>query len=69
MATNTAPNIVASSSTWAAKQVYLLSALFLLLGLSIGYFFLGTKAAQPPAAAAQATTAPSIHVGLSLIHI
>lgn len=68
MATNPTPNIVASSSTWATKQVYLLSALFLLLGLSIGYFFLGTKAAQPPTAAAQPAAAPSIHVGTPSPH-
>ncbi len=61
MASNPTPNVVASSSTWPAKQVYLLSALFLLLGLAIGYFFLGAKLANTPTAAIQPPKSPAVH--------
>ena len=61
MATSPSPSIVASSSTWSGKQVYLLAALFLLLGLAIGYLFLGTKASEPPMAVGQPSVAPPVH--------
>ena len=61
MASNPTPNIVASSSTWPAKQVYLLSALFLVLGLAIGYFFLGARLVNTPATAIQPPKAPAVH--------
>ena len=61
MASKPTPNVVASSSTWPAKQVYLLSALFLLLGLGIGYFFLGAKLVNSPRAAIEPPKSPAVH--------
>lgn len=64
MATEPNSNIVAASSTWPAKQVYILSSLFLLLGLGIGYFFLGAKPMKTtPAAAVQTAGTPSAPAG------
>ncbi len=53
MKTDPSPSIAASSATWPARQVLLLSGLFLLLGLAIGYFFLGTKLSTAPTANAR----------------
>jgi len=63
MANDPNPTIVTASSTWPAKQVYLLSGLFLVLGLVIGYFFLGAKLIKSSAASAQPASAPAIHGG------
>ncbi len=68
MATNPTPTIVASSTTWPAKQVYILSGLFLLLGLAIGYFFLGTKSPTSPAANVQSSANVPGQVGLPRTH-
>lgn len=53
--------IVAAPSTWPANQFYSLSVVFLLLGLAIGYFFLGTKNVPIPKAAVTAGANPAVH--------
>ncbi len=58
--TKTSP--LAASSTWPTNQVYILSAVFLLLGLVIGYFFLGTKLLPTPKAAAVAPVPASLPI-------
>ncbi len=57
--TNTGP--IASPSTWPAKQVYVLSACFLILGIAIGYFFLGAKIIPTPKAAAVPPASLPVH--------
>lgn len=56
---NTAP--VAAPAAWPINQVYLLSALFLVIGLAIGYFFVGSKIVSTPKAAAVPAAAPPVH--------
>lgn len=56
--TKTGP--LASSSTWPANQAYALSAVFLLLGVAIGYFFLGSKLFPAP----KVTVAPPASANL-----
>ena len=68
MTTDPSPNIVASSSTWPAKQVYTLSGLFLLLGLAIGYFFLGVRLSKTPVAAVQPAGTPPVSAGPTGAH-
>jgi cytochrome c-type biogenesis protein CcmH/NrfG len=68
MATNPTPSIVASSTTWPAKQVYLLSGVFLLLGLAIGYFFLGAKQPASTTANVQPSANMPGQVGLPRAH-
>jgi cytochrome c-type biogenesis protein CcmH/NrfG len=55
---NTGP--IAAPSAWPAKQVFMLSACFLILGLAIGYFFLGANIIPSPKSAA--VPAPSLPV-------
>lgn len=51
MTTESNSTYVAAPTVWPARQVVMLSAVFLLLGLAIGYFFLGSKVLPSPAAA------------------
>ncbi len=62
------PNIGSAPTRWPAKQVYILSGLFLLLGLAIGYFFLGSKLTTTPAAIVQPSTNLPPQVGLFRTH-
>ncbi len=70
MATNPTTEIVTSSSSWSAKQLYLLSGMFLLLGLAIGYFFLAPKilpTSTPAARISPSATSP-VHGGMPAAH-
>ncbi len=56
---NSAP--IAAPTTWSANQVYILSAVFLFIGLAIGYFFLATKITSAPKVAVAPAGAPPVH--------
>jgi cytochrome c-type biogenesis protein CcmH/NrfG len=61
MPTTTTTGPIASPSAWPAKQVFMLSACFLVLGLAIGYFFLGNKIISTPKLAAVPATSLPVH--------
>ncbi|MGB9491298.1 MAG: tetratricopeptide repeat protein, partial [Terriglobales bacterium] len=42
------------SSAWQAKQVYAMAAVCLLIGLTVGYLFRGSRSQAPPPSAMQA---------------
>ncbi|MGB2625860.1 MAG: tetratricopeptide repeat protein [Candidatus Acidiferrum sp.] len=56
MTTEPSSTYVARPTVWSARQVAMMSAFFLVLGLSIGYFFLGAKI-LPSATSARLPTA------------
>ena len=64
MANNTASPL-ASGSNWPAKQAFAMSAVCLVVGLAIGYFFRGSQPANSAAANAQSATSsvPSMAAG------
>jgi cytochrome c-type biogenesis protein CcmH/NrfG len=51
MPTNANSIVVAAPSTWPVRQVVIMSAVFLLIGLAIGYFFLSARVLPAPATA------------------
>ncbi|HMD44073.1 MAG TPA: tetratricopeptide repeat protein [Candidatus Acidoferrum sp.] len=62
MATNPNTTFVAAPSSWPVRQVLMMSAIFLLIGLAIGYFLLGENLLPTPAAAnAPALAIPPVH--------
>ena len=50
MPNNPNPSFVAAPITWPIRQVVMLSVIFVMIGLAIGYFFLGAKVLPAPAA-------------------
>jgi cytochrome c-type biogenesis protein CcmH/NrfG len=59
---NSNSSFVAAPSAWPVIQVMVMSAVFLLIGLVIGYFFLGSKLLPAPAAAnVPLTMNPPVH--------
>ncbi|HEY2120878.1 MAG TPA: tetratricopeptide repeat protein [Candidatus Acidoferrum sp.] len=62
MPTNPNSTVVAAPSTWPVRQVSMMSAIFLLIGLAIGYFFLGARVLPAPATAnVPQPTNPPVH--------
>ncbi|MFY9647244.1 MAG: tetratricopeptide repeat protein [Terriglobales bacterium] len=53
-----APN-APSSGVWSSTQVYGMGVLCLLIGLAVGYLFVGSRSSAPPANATQASDPPA----------